>query len=885
MESIHAKTVMRGLTREQVDASYRQHGNNALEAQKSAGFFAKLLANFGDPVIKILLLALCVNVIFLFRNQNWFETMGIAIAIALATLVSTISEYGSESAFRKMQEDAERIQARVMRDGMLISLPISELVVGDVVRLQAGERVPADGVLVSGTVYVDQSALNGESKEMRKQPQRAASSRWDLSNREQLFRGSIVTSGEGVLRVGRVGSQTFYGDMARQMQEETRESPLKVRLNGLTKVISRLGYAAALLVFCVDLSLSLWAEAGHQLAGLWPILTHFPTLIGHLMHALTLAISIVVVAVPEGLPMMITVVLSSNMLRMMRDHVLVRKLVGIETSGSLNILFTDKTGTLTRGRLQVSHFLSAQGKSYDSLRKLKQCPALYRLVALQGVYNTDSEVSGGRPLGGNATDRAILEYVLPGQTVSGRVLTKVAFDSAAKFSAVSVQAEGTLHLVKGAPEKLLPHCTHAYQENGAIVPLSDQTLLRQQLTKMTQDGERVLALAISSHSVQPGQIPNGMTLIGLLSLRDQVRPEARKAVQQVQKAGIQVVMITGDNALTAQTIARQCGLLQGNPTYAVMTSDEMAQLSDAELKRRLHSLRVVARALPTDKSRLVRLAQECGLVAGMTGDGINDAPALKKADVGFAMGSGTEVAKEAGDIVILDDNFASIAKAILYGRTIFKSIRKFIVFQLTMNLCAVGVSILGPLVGVDTPVTVVQMLWINMIMDTLGGLAFAGEAPLKDYMKEPPKRRDEPILNGYMVNQILVTGLFTVGLCLFFLTSSWIRELFGYQSDPLYFLTAFFSLFVFCGVLNSFNARTHRINLLSHLWKNPAFVLIMAAVTVLQLLFIYYGGTLFRTTPLPFSELGFTFLLALLVLPLDLLRKIALRFFRRPRDF
>ena len=286
MESIHARTTMLGLTKEQVDASYRQHGGNELESQKRAGFFAKLLANFGDPVIKILLLALAVNIIFLFRNQNWFETMGIAIAIALATLVSTISEYGSESAFRKMQEDAERIEARVMRDGVLLSLPISQLV-----RLQAGERVPADGVLLTGQVYVDQSALNGESKEVKKQPQRSASTRWDLSNRGQLFRGSIITSGEGVMRVGRVGSQTFYGDMARQMQEETRESPLKVRLNGLTRVISRLGYLAAILVFAADFFLSVWTEGGMQLSGIWPVLTNFPVMLGHLMHALTLSIT------------------------------------------------------------------------------------------------------------------------------------------------------------------------------------------------------------------------------------------------------------------------------------------------------------------------------------------------------------------------------------------------------------------------------------------------------------------------------------------------------------------------------------------------------------------------------------------------------------------
>ncbi len=887
MQASQRRTAPGGLSAAQAEQARREYGSNEFEAQKQTGFWGKFIANFADPVIKILLIALAVNLIFLFRNQNWFETMGIALAIALATLVSTISEYGSESAFRKMQEDAGRIQARVMRDGQLLSLPLAEIVVGDVVYLQAGERVPADGVVVSGGLSVDQSALNGESKEMQKRPQPASFARWDLSSPSQLFRGSIVTAGEAAMEVGRVGSQTFYGDMARQMQEETRESPLRVRLNGLTRVISRLGYLAAVLVFSADFGYSLWVESGRQLSSLWPVLCNFPVLLGHFMHALTLAISIVVVAVPEGLPMMITVVLSSNMLRMTRDHVLVRKLVGIETSGSLNLLFTDKTGTLTRGRLQVSSFIAGSGQEFPTIGKLKKHPALYRLTALSGLYNTGSTVSQGRPLGGNATDRALMEYVLPYRGAQAHVLSTVPFDSAVKFSAASIQQNGTLHFIKGAPEKLLPLCSHCYDDTGKPVPFTARPVLQARLEQLTKNGERVLVLATSPRPVRRrGSVPESLVLIGLVSIHDQIRPEARKAVQQVQNAGIQVVMITGDNAQTAQTIARQCGILpQGSPSYAVMTSDEMAQLTDAELSRRLRSLRVVARALPSDKSRLVRLSQQQGLVVGMTGDGINDAPALKKADVGFAMGSGTEVAKEAGDIVILDDNFSSIAKAILYGRTIFKSIRKFIVFQLTMNLCAVGVSVFGPMLGVDTPVTVVQMLWVNMIMDTLGGLAFAGEAPLKEYMKEPPKRRDEPILNRYMVNQILITGLSTMGLCLFFLKSDKIRSLFCYQSDPLYFLTAFFSLFIFCGVLNSFNARTHRINLFSHLWKNPTFVLIMAAVTGLQLVFIYYGGTLFRTTPLPVSELGFTFLLACLVLPLDLLRKIALRFLRRPRDF
>jgi magnesium-transporting ATPase (P-type) len=320
-------------------------------------------------------------------------------------------------------------------------------------------------------------------------------------------------------------------------------------------------------------------------------------------------------------------------------------------------------------------------------------------------------------------------------------------------------------------------------------------------------------------------------------------------------------------------------LISNKNPFEIITSAELASMSDAEIKKRLPSFRVVARALPEDKSRLVRLSQEMGLVTGMTGDGINDAPALKKADVGFSMGSGTEVAKEAGDIVILDDNIASIAKAILYGRTIFKSIRKFIIFQLTMNLCAVGVSIIGPFIGIDTPVTVIQMLWINIIMDTLAGLAFAGEPPLAEYMTEPPKSRGEPVLNKYMLHQILCMGLFTVLLCVLFLKLPVIHLLFRYAGDPIYFMTAFFALFIFAGVFNSFNARTHRIYLLTNLRRNPMFLLIMTMVAVIQILLIYYGGSLFRTAGLTLEELRRVLLIALLVVPADCIRKLVLRLF------
>lgn len=871
----------RGLTSAQVEQSREKYGSNELTHKKRNSFLRQFISNFGDPIIKVLLAALAVNLLFLFHHFDWYESAGIAIAIFLATFVSTLSEYGSESAFSKLQEDAARITCRVRRREGIKVVPIGEIVVGDLVLLQAGERVPADGVLLSGRLSVDQSALNGETKEAQKTPGGGESDPRNLLAAQRLFRGSVVCAGEGVLLVKQVGDSTFYGGLAREIQEETRESPLKVRLAGLARTISRLGYAAAVIVALADLFHSFYMDSGMNWANMAQLFAQPAVVFGHVLHALTLAITVVVVAVPEGLPMMITVVLSSNMRRMLKDHVLVRKLVGIETAGSLNILFTDKTGTLTRGQLEVSRLLTGDGTEYRKAAEIRRHKGLWDWVELSCALNSESLVADSRAVGGNATDRALLEYVLPLKKERLATGRKVAFDSARKFSAVELPGRGVF-LVKGAPEKLLGACTRYVDENGEIRPLNSRHRLKARWEEMTGQAMRVLALAVSETAVDESGIFSRLILIGLVGIRDEIRPEARASVQQVQGAGVQMVMITGDNRETAAAIARETGLLKPEDgEQAVITGGELAALSDFQVRERLPALRVVARALPTDKSRLVRIAQEMDLVAGMTGDGINDAPALKKADVGFAMGSGTEVAKEAGDIVILDDNIASIARAILYGRTIFKSIRKFIIFQLTMNLCAVGVSIIGPFIGIDTPVTVIQMLWINIIMDTLAGLAFAGEPPLQEYMNEPPKRRDEPVLNRYMLSQILCMGAFTVTLCVLFLKLPIIKTWFRYANDPIYLMTAFFALFIFTGVFNSFNARTPRANLFAHLFGNPSFVVIMAAVAVIQLLLIYFGGSLFRTAGLQSWELRRVMGIALLVIPADLTRKLVMRLFSR----
>jgi calcium-translocating P-type ATPase len=606
-----------------------------------------------------------------------------------------------------------------------------------------------------------------------------------------------------------------------------------------------------------------------------------------LFHALTLGLTVLVVAVPEGLPMMIAVVLSSNMKKMVRDQVLVRKPVGIEAAGSMNLLFTDKTGTLTEGRLSVGRIITGDGKAFrDTQDFRKSAPKLFGYFAEGCLANTSSVIGqghgGGRQaLGGNATDRALLDAVLPYVKSNCNLQFQIPFDSTRKTSCAMIRRDGReVLLVKGAPERLMAKLTDTYRPDGTRGSL-DKTALSERIRALTERGGRVIlcAEAVAGRVQLPakGRLEKGdygaLTLVCMILLTDRIRKEAPESVRKLRRAGIHVVMMTGDNRDTARSIAESCGIL-GQGVNFVIDSEELSRMSDVEVREILPRLGVVARALPTDKSRLVRIAQEAELVVGMTGDGINDAPALKRADVGFAMGAGTQVAKDAGDIIILDNNLSSIVRAVLYGRTIFKSIRKFITLQLTMNFCAVGVTMICPFIGIDSPVTVVQMLWINLIMDTLGGLAFAGEAPLASYMAEKPKRRDEPILNRYIIGEIAWLGCFTVALCLLFLKLPAITGRFRSATDNIYLLTAFFALFIFASVFNCFNTRTDRLNIFAGLSRNKGFCFIMIAVLTVQILFVYIGGAVLRTVPLTKEEMGVTFLLALTVFPAEFLRKV-----------
>ena len=878
-----------GLTSEEARHSREKHGANTLPEAKHKSFIRAFLENLADPVIRILLGALAVNLFFVFRGGDIIETVGIAISVFLATLISTLSERGSEAAFRRLEEECSRSSFRVRRDGELTKIPIEEIVVGDVIKVSAGEQIPADSFVIDGSLRLDQSMLTGESREIEKCRSRDQTK--TPSSQSAVFRGSVIISGEGEIEVFSVGSDSFLGKISDEVGMDTRQSPLKLRLTKLARQISRIGYLAAILVALAYLFNTFIIDSGFSLELALRKAKDLHYSLEHLLHAFMLGLTVIVMAVPEGLPMMIAVVLSANIRRMIKDNVLVRKPVGIEAAGSMNILFTDKTGTLTEGKMSVGEVIFCDGKalsscdSFESLQRAgRQISQLYLENAL---YNTSCSISRGEVLGGNSTERAIAHFVsaFTSCTEQARIRERQAFDSAYKYSAAHVETKkGSRVYIKGAPEKLLAACRYACLKDGRIIPFSEVSYeIFKRISLLTSSGKRVLCVA-QADSMPSAHSLGELTFICAVTLCDKLRAEAHRSVKELNDAGIRVVMITGDNRDTAEHIARDCGIV-GSSSDIVMASEELAAIDDRELERILPRLAVLSRALPTDKSRLVRVAQDKGLVVGMTGDGINDAPALKRADIGFAMGSGTGVAREAGDIIILDNNLSSIGKAVLYGRTIFKSIRKFITLQLTMNFCAVGISMIGPFIGYDSPVTVVQMLWINIIMDTLGGLAFAGEAALPSYMKEKPKRRDEPILNGYMIFQMIWSALFTVGLYVAFLCSPNILHHFRASPDDIYILTAFFALFIFTSVFHCFNCRTDRVNICAGLYKNRAFIVIISLVMIIQLAFVYLGGALLRTAPLLRGELLLTLALALSVIPAELLRKLILRFLNIKQRF
>ncbi len=882
----------KGLTEEEVRQSRATHGSNAVTPQDVESFWDKLKENFKDPMIVILVAALViVTVLALTGFAEWYEGVGIAAAVALATLVSTASEFKNEQTFQKLQEEASKIKVKVFRNNHYKEIGIDDVVTGDMVILQPGDMIPADGRLRSGEIKSNQAMFTGEPEPVSKKPgEGAAPEERKLEDPRLLFRGATVEDGEGVMEVERVGDKTLFGELAAELTPEDRKGPLRVKLGNLADGIAKFGYIGASFIAAAFIFKAIFMDNQFDGGLIMTYLTNWQRLIYDITTAAILAVIIIVVAVPEGLPMMIAIVLSQNMRKLLNSSVLVRQLVGIETAGSLNILFCDKTGTITRGKLEAVNFMSVTGSGeagapelavHQQFREIPDRLRHFMNLSLRKntscVIDPHAENPTECVMGGNMTERALLQFMDPEVLISGetgeegRVEREILFNSARKFSAVQLaEKDGeVISLIKGAPENILARCASFYDAEDRPLSEKSRETLAELINEKSEEGFRIIAFAMSRGPLNNETLPDDLVLLGFVSIRDELRDESRASIRTLQEAGIQVVMLTGDKMGTAKAIARDAGLISSDKDV-LLESSELGNLSDEELRAVLPDLKVISRCLPSDKSRLVKVAQDAGLVVGMTGDGVNDAPALSNCDIGFGMGSGSEVAKEASEIVILDDNISSIVNAVHYGRTIYRSIQKFITFQLTVNVSAIAVAFVGPFLGFRLPLTMIQLLWVNLIMDTLAALAFSGEPPLDKHMAEKPKAREENIITPYMWSSILFNGFFIAGLSVFYLKSPVMRSFFPEEGV---FLTGFFAFFVFANNFNKFNVRVEEMELFDHIFENRGFLRIVGLIFGIQILLTYFGGEVFRTVALDGGDWIVVTLLSASIILFDLTRK------------
>lgn len=875
-----------GLTDKEVEASRQKYGTNAIPDSKPTTFWEEFKETFGDPMIRILLaIAALMIVMFFFGYAEIYEPVGTIVAVLIVAFVSAKTGVASDTKYRELKDSTKKEQCKVYRNGVVTVIDVEDVVVGDKVLLQSGDKIPADGILVSGKMSVDNAALNGEAEECKKT---AAEEEVTLTeditgdtfvDSYSLFRGAVVFDGEGILDVRKVGLKTMMGRMAEEMQDDDPDSPLKVKLSKLAGQISTFGYIGAVVIAVLYFAYFIISAGGFS--------AYFSIgageVIKDIVEAVSLAVVIIVCAVPEGLPLMISLVLMQNTSKMLEHNVLVRKAEGIETAGSLNILFSDKTGTITKGKLEVVEFYAGDGSAIK-LQELSKHSKIKGFVDLAIGKNTQSLFDAEhRVIGGNATEQALMKFLgeetyhVLASNEECVVERMQGFNSANKFSQAYIKNLGKT-FYKGAPEKFLSNAKKALDQDGneVVLKFDDVNMI---INALASKAMRVLAFGYSNREMTENAINEDVVLVGLVAIRDDVRPEAKDAIKEVKSAGIQVVMITGDRLETAVSIAEDAGLLT-EPGDKALTSAELNEMTDEEIKGIMKDIRVIARALPTDKSRMVRLCQEMNLVVGMTGDGVNDSPALKRADVGFAMGSGTEAAKEAGKIVILDDNFKSIKDAIWYGRTIYNNILKFCKFQLVINVAAVVVSAIAPFFGVEEPLKVTHLLFVNLVMDGLGAIMLGNEPALEKYMLEKPRRRDESIVNRKMMTQIVIMGLWLTVLSFVFLKHPFFVNLFENEEQHL---TAYFVLFILSALFNGFNVRNEGFGIFKGLNLNPGFLKVFFTIILVQVVIVNAAAVPFTVfewignmfSCVPFGAKGWiaVILLAVTMIPVDLLRK------------
>ena len=853
METSQSK--LQGLSDEEVIRSRQQYGENLLTPPKRESVWKLYLEKFQDPVIKVLLVAALLSLGISIVENEYAETIGIIFAIFLATGIGFYFEYDASKKFDLLNALGEETQVKVIRGGKVHSIPRREVVVNDIVIIENGEEIPADGELIEATsLQINESSLTGELMvEKTINPAEFDPEATYPSN--QVMRGTTVTDGHGIMRVSRVGDQTEIGKVARQSTEESEEeTPLNKQLTRLANLIGKVGFTIASITFVVFVSRDLytWFQTHNGIEDWQQGMEVVQIVLKYFMMAVTL----IVVSVPEGLPMSVTLSLALNMRRMLATNNLVRKMHACETMGAVTVICTDKTGTLTQNKMQVYELATNYELPTMNVPSLiTDCMAINSTAFLE---HKDGELV---PIG-NPTEGALLlwlnkqGYDYEQLRNSAKVISQLPFSTERKYMATLVEKEGKRTLyIKGAPEIVLKHSRNYLSSEKEIRPIEAyRTTAEEQLMKYQNMAMRTLGFAVAEIDEKVGTdceelVANSIiTFLGIAAISDPIRPDVPAAVGKCQSAGIDIKIVTGDTPGTATEIARQIGLWKPEDTERNRISGvEFAALTDEEALDRVMDIKIMSRARPTDKQRLVQLLQKRGAVVAVTGDGTNDAPALNHAQVGLSMGTGTSVAKEASDITLLDDSFNSIGTAVMWGRSLYKNIQRFIAFQLTINVVALAIVLLGAIMGTEIPLTVTQMLWINLIMDTFAAMALASIPPSESVMKEKPRKSTDFIITPAMYRNIGGMGLLfvivLVGLYLYMNNQS-LLDLKG--------LTIFFTIFVMMQFWNLFNARVLGTNESTFKGFTRSYTLWIVATIILlgQFIIVQWGGNVFRTTPL-----------------------------------
>ena len=840
-----------GLTDQEVIASREKNGINLLTPPKRPSIWKLYLEKFQDPVIRVLLVAAVFSLIISIIESEYAETIGIFFAIFLATGIGFYFEYDANKKFDLLNAVGEETPVTVIRNGKIKEIPRKDIVVGDIVVLNTGEEVPADGTLVEAvSLQVNESTLTGELM-VNKTTDKAHFDEEATYPSNAVMRGTTITDGHGIMRVDRVGDATEIGKVARQSTEQSQEqTPLNIQLTKLANLIGKAGFTIAALTFIVFTSKDLYSFiTSENFIGIndWHSWLEIARIV---LKYFMMAVTLIVVAVPEGLPMSVTLSLALNMRRMLKTNNLVRKMHACETMGAITVICTDKTGTLTQNLMQV----------YEAQVDESQPDLVAEGIAANSTAFLEEKAEGEKPSGvGNPTEIALLLWLnSKGKDYmklreEAKVVNQLTFSTERKYMATLVDSpiqKKRILYIKGAPEIVMSKCN---LEKAQIDKYNEQLLAYQNKAMRTLGIAYKVVPENASDDCAELVGEGGMTFLGIFAISDPIRPDVPNAVKKCQSAGIGIKIVTGDTPGTATEIARQIGLWTPEDTERNrITGVEFAALSDEEALDRVLDLKVMSRARPMDKQRLVQLLQQKGAVVAVKGDGTNDAPALNHAQVGLSMGTGTSVAKEASDITLLDDSFNSIATAVMWGRSLYKNIQRFIVFQLTINVVALLSVLLGAFFGTELPLTVTQMLWVNLIMDTFAAMALASIAPSMDVMNEKPRRRTDFIITPVMRNTIFGVGLgfliILMGLLVYF------KNLSGGMDT--HHLTVFFTIFVMLQFWNLFNASVFGTN--HSFFKDAGHALGMLGVALIilvgQIIIVSFGGKVFRTEPLPLSE-------------------------------